>query len=202
MAALRTFVATSNAGKLAEMRAIFAGSRLELEVYPAYAAVEEGETSYADNALLKARALQSQLVSAGIGACVLADDSGLEVAALAGRPGVLSARYAGLEATWRERRAALLYEMRTFGDDRRDAQFVACMALLFSDGTSVVAAGSVSGTITTREIGENGFGYDPIFFYPPASRTFAELSAEVKNSCSHRGAAAANLLSRLAQHGH
>lgn len=201
MAAMRTFVATSNPGKLAEMRAIFAGSRLELETYAEYVAVEEGENSYLDNALLKARTLQAQLQAADIHACVLADDSGLEVAALGGRPGVLSARYAGAEASWSERRAALLEELRPVPDGERSARFVAYMALLFDDETSIVAAGSVTGSITRRERGERGFGYDPIFHYPPAKKTFAQIRAEEKNRCSHRHAAATNLLNILALHG-
>jgi len=101
---LKTFVATKNLGKLDEMKAIFAGSPLELDTYPLYADVAEGAESYAENAALKARALFKQLQDAGIRAAVIADDSGIEVAALDGRPGVLSARYGGPDATWPQRR--------------------------------------------------------------------------------------------------
>ena len=119
-----TFVATKNLGKLDEMQAIFAASALELRPYEAYAEVLEGERSYAENAELKAAALRAQLQAAGIHAAVLADDSGLEVRALGGRPGVLSSRYAGSEADWPARRARLLAELGEVPSARRGAKFV------------------------------------------------------------------------------
>ena len=198
---MRTFVATSNAGKLNELRAIFAESVLDLETFDAYVAPNEGESSYLDNAQLKAHALHAQLREAGTPAWVLADDSGLEVDALDGRPGVLSARYAGSDATWPERRAALLKELEGHPDASRSARFVCYMALVFEDGTSIAAAGCVAGRIALQERGGCGFGYDSIFYYAPAEATFAQLSEAQKNRFSHRAIAAENLLNVLALHG-
>jgi XTP/dITP diphosphohydrolase len=197
---MKTYVATKNLGKLEEMRAIFAGSPLELETFPDYCAVPEGESEYIGNALLKARALQQQLQAAGIRAAVLADDSGLEVAALGGRPGVLSARYAGEDATWEVRRGTLLGELRGVPADQRGARFVSALALVLDNGDEIVADGTVSGFITQEERGERGFGYDPIFLYPPAGLTFAEMSEDRKNRCSHRRRAAEHLLALLRVH--
>jgi XTP/dITP diphosphohydrolase len=197
---VKTYVATENRGKLAEMRAMFADSELQLETYPDYSAVEEAESTYAGNALLKARALQGLLQRAGIEGWVLADDSGLEVDALGGRPGVLSARYAGENATWPERRGALLDELRTTPVERRGARFVSHIVLLRDGCAPIDAVGSVDGRITERESGGGGFGYDPIFYYEPTTCTFAELSEERKNAVSHRRRAVADLLGQLRAH--
>lgn len=194
---MKTYVATKNLGKLDEMRAIFRGSSLELATYDAYADVEEGEADYVENALLKARALQAQLRAAGEHAAVLADDSGIEVEALDNRPGVLSARYAGEDATWAQRRATLLGEMNGVHDIERNARFVCVMALLLPDGEELIGEGIVDGRITTEERGVGGFGYDPIFFYPPSHKTFAELPTATKNHLSHRARAAEALLRAL-----
>ncbi len=194
---MKTYVATSNGGKLHEMQAIFAGSRLELATFPGYVAVPEGDVSYTENALRKARGLQRQLREAGIAAWVLADDSGLEVTALEGRPGVLSARYAGEDATWAERRARLLDELRGQPASARGASFVSHVALVGADGSELVAAGVVEGSIAIEELGAGGFGYDPVFFYPPAGTTFAQMSEQAKNRCSHRRLAADRLLELL-----
>ncbi len=109
---LKTFVATKNLGKLQEIRAIFAGSELDLDTFPLYAQAPETEDTYAGNALCKARALWMQLRDAGVHGAVLADDSGLEVAALGDRPGVLSARYGGKDISWPARRGMLLEELQ------------------------------------------------------------------------------------------
>jgi XTP/dITP diphosphohydrolase len=192
-----TYVATKNEGKLVEMRAILAGSPLELETYPAYVDVAEGEKSYFENALLKARALAAQLRDAGISAAVLADDSGIEVEAMDNRPGVLSARYAGEEATWPERLGLMLHELRDAAQDDRDGRFVCVMALVLPDGEELTGRGIVEGTIAREAHGSAGFGYDPIFFFPPRGCTFAELSAQEKNAVSHRRRAADALLAAL-----
>ncbi len=179
------------------MRAIFAGSRLEPATYEGYADVAEGAASFEENALLKARSLAKQLGEAGIEGAVLADDSGLEVDALGGRPGVLSARYAGEAAAWPQRRAALLSEMRDVPDEARGARFVCVMALVFADGSVSIARGSVEGRITHQERGSRGFGYDPIFVPNGETQSFAEMTEEKKNGMSHRGRAARALLAEL-----
>jgi XTP/dITP diphosphohydrolase len=194
---VKTYVATKNAGKLVEMQAILAGSPLELETYPEYVDVIEGETSYVDNALLKARALARQLREAGISAAVLADDSGIEVEAMDNRPGVLSARYAGEDATWDRRLGLMLDELRDTDDDQRDGRFVCVMALVLPNGDEVTGKGIVDGIVAREAHGGAGFGYDPIFYYPPLACTFAELTAEQKNRVSHRRRAADALLASL-----
>ncbi|MGZ3497462.1 MAG: non-canonical purine NTP pyrophosphatase [Vulcanimicrobiaceae bacterium] len=194
---MKTFVATKNLGKLDEMRAIFAGSPLELDTYPLYADIVEGEHSYRENASLKARALHRQLNGAGVRGAVLADDSGLEVEALGGRPGVLSARYAGKDATWPQRRELLLDELRDVPEERRGARFVCAMTLILEDGTELESFADVCGSIADSVHGRFGFGYDPVFFYPPAAKTFAELAEEEKNRVSHRRRAADALLAQL-----
>ena len=194
---MKTYVATKNAGKLDELRAIFAGSPLELHTWDAYADVDETADSYAGNALLKAEALAAQLRRAGIEARVLADDSGLEVAALDGRPGIYSARYAGAEASWARRRALLLEELRSVPPDGRQARFVCTMAFVGPALKAATASGTVAGRITEEERGSGGFGYDPLFYYPPLGCTFAELDPKVKNAVSHRHEAAQALLATL-----
>lgn len=193
---METYLATTNPGKLAEITAMFAGSALNLRSYDGYAAPEEGETSYVDNALIKARALRAQLRLAGnASAAVLADDSGIEIAAFGGAPGVLSARYGGEDAPWPQRRAHLLREL---GDaDDRAARFVCVMAFIDPDGREIVVKGEVDGEIAREERGDGGFGYDPLFYYPPVGRTFAQIDAAEKNRLSHRGRAAHALIAAL-----
>ena len=194
---MKTFVATKNLGKLQELRDLFRGTELELDTYPLYAEPVEGESSYADNAALKAHALYQQLQQAGIRGAVIADDSGLEAAALGERPGVLSSRYQGPDATWPARRGALLEEMKDVLADKRDAKFCCAIMLILDGGSELTSYGEVSGSIAAEEHGKFGFGYDPIFFYPPANKTFAELDEDEKNSVSHRGRAAEALLNLL-----
>ena len=197
---MTVYVATKNAGKLRELQALFAAAPFALATYDAYADPVEGETSYADNAALKARALQAQLLSAGLSANVLADDSGLEVVALGGRPGVLTAYYGGADLPWSERRRMLLDELARCGDgaDRR-ARFVCALHLIDAAGGELTATATVDGEISPEERGELGFSFDPVFFYPAAGRTFAELTADEKNRVSHRAVAAAALLDAFAR---
>ena len=183
---LKTFVASKNLGKIAELREIFAGSEIDLDTYPLYAEPVEGEKSYAENAAIKARRLHEQLRDAGVKGAVLADDSGLEVAALDGRPGVLSARYLGDDASWSARREGLLAELTGVPSDKRAAKFCCAMMLVLDDGVELTGNGEVEGFISDAERGKFGFGYDPIFWYPPAEKTFAELDDVEKNRVSHR----------------
>lgn len=194
---MKTFVATKNLGKLEEMKAIFAGSELELDTYPLYAEAPENEDNYAGNAESKAKALYAQLREAGVRGAVLSDDSGIEVAALGGRPGVLSARYGGKEITWPQRREKLLAEMQRVPDGERAAKFCCAMLLILEDGKQFAGYGEVEGAITREEGGRFGFGYDPVFFYPPAGKTFAQIPEDEKNRISHRFRAAQALLAAL-----
>jgi XTP/dITP diphosphohydrolase len=189
-------LATTNRGKLRELSGLFAGSPLSLflpsdEGVP-MPAVEETEDTFAGNAALKARAL-----SASSGRWALADDSGLEVAALGGAPGVKSARYSDPGADDTRNIAKLLREMEGRAD--RKARFVCVLALSAPDGKLVLAEGALEGVIAEAPRGTNGFGYDPVFVVPSLGRTVAELSLEEKQSISHRSNAARRLLHLLSQ---
>ena len=145
----------------------------------------EGESSYADNALGKARA-----VATATGEMALADDSGIEVDALGGRPGVLSARYGGDGLSDPERCLAMLGEMAGVPAERRGARFRCLIAIVCPRRRrETTTEGVVEGVLLEAPRGHGGFGYDPLFFYPPLGRGFAELSAEEKNRVSHRAQA-------------
>jgi len=194
------YVATKNAGKVRELHALFAGSGWQLETYAGYEDVAEGDTSYAANAALKAERLRAQLLAEGRPAAVLGDDSGIEVAALGGRPGVCSARYGGDDATWPERRALLRAELAAAGSPDRSARFVCALHFISATGEAVAVQSDVAGAINGEDRGSAGFSYDPAFWYPPAARSFAELSEDEKNRVSHRGRAVAALLGAIEFH--
>jgi non-canonical purine NTP pyrophosphatase (RdgB/HAM1 family) len=194
---VRVYLATKNAGKRAEFQALLAGTGIELREFPGYRDVIEGEAAYAENAALKARALREQLLSAGIEAAVLADDSGLEIDALDGRPGVITAYYGGADLTWAERREYVLSELARFDGDDRRARFVCYLHFIDDEGAELAVNASVEGTIATRDRGEHGFSFDPIFVYPAAQKTFSELTTTEKNAVSHRRRAVAELLHEL-----
>jgi XTP/dITP diphosphohydrolase len=154
----------------------------------------EGTSSYADNALRKARA-----AAAMTGALAVADDSGIEVDALGGAPGVLSARFGGEALTDLQRCAELLARLQGVPDKNRTARFRSVVALVSPDGRQEVVEGTVEGRIAAGPRGNQGFGYDPIFFFPPLGLTFGELSPSMKARVSHRAIAlgrAAELLER------
>jgi XTP/dITP diphosphohydrolase len=195
---LITYLATKNEGKLAEIRTMLGDSPLELRTYAAYRDPLEGHESYVVNALLKARTLREQLRAAGIrDVAVLADDSGIELDALGGAPGVDSATYAGAGTPWPNRLATMQREVASHADGGRGARFVCVMALILPDGEELVVQGDVRGEIAHQLRGENGFGYDPLFYYPPIGKTFGEIPEQQKNQLSHRGRAARALLTAL-----
>jgi XTP/dITP diphosphohydrolase len=185
-------VSTRNAHKLVEIRQILGPSfeLLDLSSVPALGEVEETGTTFEENAALKALA-----ASAHFGGWVLADDSGLEVDALGGAPGVRSARFSGEGATDVTNRALLLEKLAAVPADQRSARFRCVIAL--ARGGEVLAhfSGAVEGAIIQSEKGEGGFGYDPLFVPEGFGETFAELGAETKNRLSHRGRALAGLKS-------
>lgn len=184
-------LATRNRGKAVEVAVRLPGVRvLTLADVPEVPEVEETAGTFYGNALLKARAVWEVLRRP-----VLADDSGLCVRALGGRPGVLSARYAGVGATQEELVAKLLREMR--GKEDRAAWFRTVMVYIGRDGRPVSASGTVRGWITEAPRGSGGFGYDPVFYYRPLRRTFAELSTEEKNRVSHRARALERLMRKV-----
>ena len=192
-----TYVATQNAGKLAEMEAVFAASPLQLRAYPGYRAVEEGADGYLENALIKARALHADLHASGIVANVIADDSGMEIDALDSRPGVLSARYGGETATWAQRISLLLDELRDVPFAHRTARFVSVITLRTASGVEYHGTGEIQGHIAESAFGGSGFGYDPIFIPLGQQRTFAEFTFAEKNARSHRRKAADALLGAM-----
>lgn len=179
----RLVCASANPDKVAEIQAILAGVCELLPRPPGLADVEEDADTLEGNALLKARA-----VVAAAGLPAVADDTGLFVDALAGRPGVHTARYAGEQATYAENRALMLREMTGAAD--RSACFVTVAAVAFPDGRLASFEGVCAGRIAEAETGARGFGYDSVFI-PQAGdgRTFAEMTDDEKNSMSHRGAA-------------
>jgi XTP/dITP diphosphohydrolase len=179
---------TRNPGKLIEIESILADSGWSfssLREFPDVGEAQEIFTTFAENAIAKA-----QFYALATGLCALADDSGLEVAALGGAPGVFSARYAGENATDADRRNLLLSELT--GNDRR-ARFVSVVAIARANGEVLnISEGICDGTITFSPRGSNGFGYDPLFVPDGYSQTFAELPDTVKNLISHRARALSN----------
>ena len=187
-------VATKNAGKLAEMRALLGDLPLALRSLADLPRIElppEGD-DYAANAVAKARA-----VALATGLPALGDDSGLEVDALGGRPGVNSARYGGPGRDDAARVALLLHELASVPEAQRSARFVCVVALVTPDGDSRMARGSCEGRILAAPRGAGGFGYDPVFAPEGRDVSLAELPADEKNRLSHRGRAVVALLAKL-----
>ena len=178
-------LATRNEGKIREFRRILADFPIEIKSLgdfgPIPDVVEDGET-FEDNAVIKARHTARIL-----GLPAIADDSGLEVAALGGAPGIKSARYAGEAADDREKNLKLLNALE--GIEDRKARFVCVLAIAVPRGPALIYEGICEGAIALEMKGGNGFGYDPVFYFPPLGKTFAELSADEKNRVSHRGKA-------------
>jgi XTP/dITP diphosphohydrolase len=191
-------LASGNPGKVREIRRILA--EFGVEIVPqtdlGVGDAEETGSSFVENALIKAR--HASLLT---GLPAIADDSGLVVDALDGRPGVYSARYSGAAATDDSNIDKLLSELRGVPDDERTAAFHCCAVYVSTDGsTSLVAEGRWHGKILTQRRGTGGFGYDPVFFDPECGRTAAELGPELKNARSHRGKALTALAGMLREH--
>ena len=144
--------------------------------------IEENGTTFEENAQIKAKA-----VAACTKDIVLADDSGLEIDYLNGEPGIYSARYMGENTSYRVKNKNLMERLEGVPNEKRTARFVCAIAAVFPDGKELVVRGTVEGIIGYEERGENGFGYDPIFYLPERGLTTAELPPEEKNSISHRG---------------
>jgi XTP/dITP diphosphohydrolase len=196
---LRLVVATANRDKVREIVAVLSES-LDVELVPRPGdvpeIVEDG-TTLVDNARLKARALMQ-----ATGTAAVADDTGLEVDALGGAPGVYAARYAGEDATYADNVDKLLRELGALGDGggERRARFKSIAFVAFPDGSEVWAEGVMEGTIAAAPRGDNGFGYDPVFEPDVGGgRTFAEMTAAEKDAVSHRGRAFRSLARLLAE---
>ncbi len=183
----KILIATTNQGKVEEIRNLVKGLPavfLSLSEVPGVPEVVEDGATFEENALKKAR-----VIAYSTGIVTLADDSGLCVDALDGRPGVHSARYAGESATDEEKYMRLLDEMEDVPELERSARFVCALALVDPHGEQMLFRGVCEGRITREPRGSSGFGYDPIFFFEEAGCTFAEMDQEAKNRVSHRGRA-------------
>lgn len=194
------YLATTNAHKVEEFAQILENSNFSLlsaKTLGGMPYVDECESSFAGNALLKARALKKL---APADAYILADDSGLCVDALDGAPSIHSARYAGVSGAGADKanNAKLLKELKGVPAEKRSARFVCALALISPNDKEDIFQANVEGFIIEEELGENGFGYDPLFLYKEFNKTTAEIDASLKHSISHRGKALALLLEHLA----
>jgi XTP/dITP diphosphohydrolase len=185
---MRTIIfATSNQNKMREIREILAGLPLNIlsmkEAGIEADIVEDGK-SFEENAQIKAETIRN--IS---GEIVLADDSGLEIDYLGGEPGIYSARYMGEDTSYHVKNGSLIERLNGVPDEERTARFVCAVAAAFPDRETQVVRGTIEGRIGYEEAGENGFGYDPIFYVPEYGCTTAELDPEKKNEISHRGKA-------------
>ena len=178
-------LATRNRGKIAEFENLFRETGIEMrsldDFGPIPPVIEDGET-FEDNAVIKAR-----FTARVLGLPAIADDSGLNVKALSGEPGIFSARYAGEGATDRENNLKLLSRMK--GIEDREAAFICVLAIAVPRGPALIYEGICEGLISRELTDGQGFGYDPLFYYPPLKKTFAQMAQAEKNRVSHRGKA-------------
>lgn len=194
---MKFIIATNNPKKLIELERIL--KPLGIDAVSAKEAgvvlddVEETGTTFAENAFLKADAAYKKT-----GMPSVADDSGLSVDALNGRPGVYSARYAGENATDKDRYTKLLGEMKDIPEDERTAHFTSAICCILSDGSKIEVEGRCNGRIAFEPSGDGGFGYDPVFLY--GERSYAQLTAEEKDKVSHRGKSLRKLQEELQKH--
>jgi len=186
-------LATKNNGKISEFRDFFKKSGIEIKTLddfgPIPPVIEDGAT-FEENAVKKA-----QFTARVLGVPAIADDSGLTVKALQGAPGVFSARYAGENADDESNNRKLLAEMEDVED--RTAAFVCVLAIAVPRGPALIYEGTCEGLVAETPRGDQGFGYDPLFYYPPFQKTFAQLTRKEKNSISHRGRAIEELRGEL-----
>lgn len=198
---MKIVLASRNRKKIAELKAILSQHFADLEILSLddvgiFDEIEENGNSFAENALIKAR------VAATSGLIGVGDDSGLVVDALDGEPGIYSARYAAQcgyagEHNDEANNTVLLQRLSGVSGPQRSAAFVSTIACVFPDGRELVVKGDVKGKILEAYQGNGGFGYDPLFYYEPLQKTFAQLSADEKNAISHRGRAVENLAEAL-----
>lgn len=183
----RIIFATGNVGKMAEIKEILADLEipvLSMKEAGITADILENGKSFEENADIKAKAIMELT-----GDVVLADDSGLEIDYLNGEPGIYSARYMGEDTSYKIKNQSLIERLKGVPDEKRTARFVCAISAALPDGRILRSRGTIEGIIGYEERGENGFGYDPIFYLPEYQRTTAELSPEMKNELSHRGKA-------------
>ena len=189
---MKVIFATGNKDKMKEIREILSGMDSVKDVVSMKEAgldpeiIENGST-FEENALMKAKTVFMEAKSKGMtDILVLADDSGLCIDALNGEPGIYSARYMGKDTSYKEKNANLIERVNKANTTRR-AEFVCAIAAIFPDGESRVVRGTIEGEIADKEYGENGFGFDPIFYVPSLKKTTAQIPPEEKHAISHRG---------------
>ena len=194
----RIIFATGNAGKMREIREIMADMNMEIlsmkEAGISADIVEDG-TTFEENAVIKAKAIAAYTHD-----IVLADDSGLEVDYLNKEPGIYSARYMGEDTSYTIKNQAILDRLSGVPKEKRTARFVCAIAAVLPDGEVLTTRETIEGYIGTKSAGENGFGYDPIFYVDEFGCSTAELSEEQKNEISHRGKALRSMREKLAQY--
>lgn len=195
----RLIFATGNQGKMREIREILGDTIPEIlsmkEAGISADIVEDGKT-FEENALIKARA-----VSRAAGVMAMADDSGLEVDCMGGAPGIYSARFMGEDTSYDIKNNYIISRAKQVPPEERTARFVCAIACVLPDGREWVVRGTVEGVINDRQVGENGFGYDPIFLLPERGVTTAQLPPEEKNAISHRGRALRAMRDLLTEEG-
>ncbi len=188
----RIIFATGNFDKMKEIQMILADLGLEIQSMKEAGVnieiVEDGKT-FEENARIKAEAIADELKKRGVNAVVLADDSGLEIDYLNKEPGIYSARYLGENTSYSIKNANLIERLAGVPDEKRTARFVCAIAAVFPDGKTFDTKAAIEGRIGYEEKGNNGFGYDPIFYLPEYGKYSAELTPEEKNRISHRGKA-------------
>ena len=191
----KLLIASHNLGKISEIKELLAELNVQvrfLKELGIYSTVDESGTTFKENAVLKAKYYAKQA-----GMLTIADDSGLEVDALGGRPGIKTARYGGPGLTSEQRYQYLLEELRFIPQERRDARFRCVVALARPTGLLATAEGDCPGTISLAPSGSGGFGYDPVFFLPHLGLTMAQLDPKDKQKISHRSRAINNILPAL-----
>ena len=184
---MQLVLATNNIDKIREIKLLLDDlpvTVLTADDFLEFPDPEETGTTLEENARLKAR-----VIAEFTGHTALADDSGLEVDALDGAPGVHSSRYAGEDVTYADNNRKLLQELKGVPHEKRTARFRCVIAIDWGNGETDICEGTADGIITEKVAGREGFGYDPVFFYPPANKRFSEMTLEEKNRVSHRGLA-------------
>lgn len=191
----KIIIATTNEGKMKEFRALLAHKDVEIVSMKEAGInidIDENGTTFEENAAIKAKT-----VCEYSGCLCLSDDSGLVIDYLGGEPGIYSARYLGHDTSYEEKNKIIIERLKGVPTEQRSARFVCAVAAAFPDGRVLTVKDTMEGYIAEAPAGKGGFGYDPIFFFPPARMTSAELTAEEKNAVSHRGKALRKMVALL-----
>ena len=191
-------IASGNAGKVREFKEILKDWEItSMKEEGVFAEVDETGVTFEENAEIKARALANRLKAAGIDAIAIADDSGMEVDAFDGGPGVYSARYLGEQTPYEEKNRIILEKLKDVPEEKRGARYVCVIVAVWPDGKARATQASCDGRIAEESRGAGGFGYDPIFYVSELAKNMAELTPDEKNQISHRGKALEKMMKIL-----